>query len=633
MTVANTAMAKTGPCGCTGEKTAAPDGCGCGCGGCSSCRDTAWTECETGTSEATRRGGVATRPCLPPRPRFFRGELVTDMDLGAVIDYHRAQELLSNRAIGGWGIYCGYELSVDAKSCSLTVGRGVAYDAKGRALIHGGATLRRPSPADLVEGRDPCDPCAESRESETLWLAAAYDDCLDAAKPRYSTPCGPSNDPGCDFSRVQERVRFVWLDHEPDHDYWISGCLADPCADDPPLVDPECRLKWKDEKEPALDRCTPKVGIRGGLGVNRYTRAALEYWNLPRNLGLVEKNHENCSAALAAAFDVISTLGCAPCCGEPLVVLAKVTFGPSNAPSIRVEPVRKRVLSNSALTSLVLWLYQASVCKPGFPGGVAERERVPERVACADPCEGGASELAKKVSKAVLGHPLREAEYTATYHHVLAHIVENGVRGLEELDWSRIEPVVETSLGSPSRQRLEAIRQRFAGIGTYSAREESARFTLEHQLRLPDDTPTDEREELVAFVAQELLERKVGTIAEAPLESRVALQKLIEKKKIALDASAKAFLETGVDLRTVEDKEALIERLKKEEEAKRKERQEIEEQLKKEAAEKEAAEKKAAEKKEEKASTAKKSTRTKRVTKKKTRSGSSSRSKKTPEDS
>src|SRR5262249_37257548 len=85
------------PCGCGGGGAApapkswgaAPSkqgGCGCGCTGCDACASgtcasMAGPECTSGTDEATKRPGLPAPSCLPGRPRFFPGQLVTDADL------------------------------------------------------------------------------------------------------------------------------------------------------------------------------------------------------------------------------------------------------------------------------------------------------------------------------------------------------------------------------------------------------------------------------------------------------------------------------------------------------------------------------------------------------------------------
>src|SRR5262249_9032301 len=145
-----------------------------------------------------------------------------------------------------------------------------------------------------------------------LYLAIVYDDCLDGAKPRYGSVCGPGPDPGCDFSRIRERGRFVWI-RNIDRTYWTSGCLPDPCGD--PVGEPErdCEPKFApvgEATEPTLDECTPCIGIRGGRGVEFYARQLDMRWALSRNVQLLTTTTGNqkpdCGVGIATLIDIIS---------------------------------------------------------------------------------------------------------------------------------------------------------------------------------------------------------------------------------------------------------------------------------------------------------------------------------------
>jgi hypothetical protein len=415
-----TTATKSRPCGCSGAASgsSAPwaargGGCGCGCSGCGSCGASDPGGCTSGTEEATKRKGPVAQPCLPARARFFPGQLVTDADLRAVVEYGRAEDLLSNAVIGGWGVYCGYSLTLDASSCCICVGPGVAYDAKGRPLVSGGGvSIARPKPSDV----DECDPCAPPEDDQVLYLAIAYDDCLDAAKPRYGTPCGPDADPGCDFTRVKERVRFVWIPAEalPDASpYWTSGCLPDPCADPPKRERPkDCDelRKYAAQCEAQLDHCTPCIGLHGGLGVSKYGDALIEHWNLERNAVAVTQGKnpacETCWPGVGALIDVISAVSCEPCGGEALVVLARVTYShkalydtstlnPPGAPAgkagrsvptVHVEPLRRRVLSNADLTYVVAWMLRQMLCGDRQRPTAHPVAPPPDTIICEDPC-------------------------------------------------------------------------------------------------------------------------------------------------------------------------------------------------------------------------------------------------------
>ena len=400
-------------CGCSGSKGMVGAGsrsrpgvggsCGCGCGGSGGgSGDGGDDACTSGTPEATDRNGASAASCLPQRPRFFPGEMVTDFDLTALVDYQRAQSLLSNGVIGGWGVYSGYSLAIDLDACAVLVGPGIAFDARGRALIRSAPTpLTRPAAQDVGRPREPCDPCVVPPPDETLYLAVVYDDCLDAPKPRYGGPCGPSPDAGCDFSRVQERSRLVWVNPSSvAASYWTSGCLPDPCAERARQADPEPLPACE---EPSLDRCTPDIGIHGGVGVERYGHALRHEWNLTRNATLIQNRSsgENqdpcCGAGVGAVIDVIAGVASPPCQGEALVILAEVSFttDPANKqPSIRVLPLRRPVLSNADLTYLVGYLLERALCpaRGPSPDVIAVDPPAPQGL-CADPCIGAKPDI------------------------------------------------------------------------------------------------------------------------------------------------------------------------------------------------------------------------------------------------
>ncbi|WP_437765352.1 hypothetical protein WMF27_30420 [Sorangium sp. So ce281] len=406
------------PCGCAG--VAAEErypwsrrACGCGCEGCSRCArlDAA---CASGTEEATRRPGPPAAPCLPPRPRFFPGQLVTDADLRAIVDHARRAQRLAAAAAGGWGVYGGYALSPDAEACAVRIGPGVAFDARGRALVHGGTArlarperalvgdARRASGAEPAHGGDvrrtPGAEPASSSDDETFVLAAVYDDHLAALQPRYGGGCGPGVEPGGDYARVEERVRFVWLARLPD-DYWVSGCLHDPCAEAPEAPAREARASEgpndpcgaapSRRREPRLDVCTPPNGVRGGAGAQTYADWLARRWNLPRNAAALAgigaaAEHGPPDAGVGAILDVIAGMAFPQARGEAIVALGEVRFARADGRSIvEVRPLRRPVLSNADLTYLVAWMLERLL--RGAPGDVrAELEPAPP--AASAPC-------------------------------------------------------------------------------------------------------------------------------------------------------------------------------------------------------------------------------------------------------
>lgn len=110
---------KTQRCGCS-----AP---GCGCGG-----------------RSARLPDAAAAPCTPcetaafVRPRFFAGQLLTEDDLGALIDYTLAKQRFRNAWLFGAGVVCGLEAACGpCDSSQLVVEPGYAIDDCGNDLVLG----------------------------------------------------------------------------------------------------------------------------------------------------------------------------------------------------------------------------------------------------------------------------------------------------------------------------------------------------------------------------------------------------------------------------------------------------------------------------------------------------------------
>jgi len=86
---------------------------GCGCGTC--------TRCAGFTS--------------PVRPRFFAGQLLTDVELTALERYVIDKNRLHNRYLHGWGVVCGLEVACGDCGDDLVVRPGYALDPCGNDVI------------------------------------------------------------------------------------------------------------------------------------------------------------------------------------------------------------------------------------------------------------------------------------------------------------------------------------------------------------------------------------------------------------------------------------------------------------------------------------------------------------------
>ena len=201
-------------------------GCGGGCGGaCEACCESRCCELE----------------CLE-RPNFYCGQLLTDADLAALVDWTRSRLALA-RYRDGWGIVCGLDLSCsapdEASSCCgdkstpadgpvVYLNSGYALDCCGNDLV-----VCEPIKVDLScvcrPPVDPCDPHApppragerdernvDERERErdclrippeelfAVQLSLRYhEDLAQGQRPLFRGPC--ADDPPCQYARVLER--------------------------------------------------------------------------------------------------------------------------------------------------------------------------------------------------------------------------------------------------------------------------------------------------------------------------------------------------------------------------------------------------------------------------------------------
>jgi hypothetical protein len=147
--------ASVGGCGCGGSSGG---GCGCGCGG------------SGGT--CAPQGDCATQCCeleCLVRPNFFCGQLLTDADLSAMVEWTRKRFALS-RYKDGWGVVCGLDVTcgppdgASAACCDMPangkgpfvwLAPGYAIDCCGNDLV-----VCEPLRIDLSSiCRPPYDPC------------------------------------------------------------------------------------------------------------------------------------------------------------------------------------------------------------------------------------------------------------------------------------------------------------------------------------------------------------------------------------------------------------------------------------------------------------------------------------------
>lgn len=169
-------------------------------------------------------GGASKWPSAFVRPRFFAGQLLTEDDLGLLVEYTTGKTRLHNRMVYGPGVVCGFEVSCDpCGGGSVTVHPGHALDCCGNDIVLSckekvdvSALVREQRVRSLgVDCGEGCDGDGDRRYG----LYVRYEESpVDPVAP-YATeePC-PS--PGCMPSRIREGFRFVVKrDHTEDHRY------------------------------------------------------------------------------------------------------------------------------------------------------------------------------------------------------------------------------------------------------------------------------------------------------------------------------------------------------------------------------------------------------------------------------
>jgi hypothetical protein len=165
--------------------------------------------------------------CLE-RPRYFCGQLLTDSDLTALVEWTRARLGLV-RFRDGWGVVCGLDVRCDPrKPSAIEIGEGYAVSCCGSDIV-----VCKPAVVDLSDAcRKPkslCeDPCAPKQEDspgtdtsdgesgdpwacpDGVWVDVLIDAADEEAggRPTLSTD-GCQRIGSCEASRVRETHRVI----------------------------------------------------------------------------------------------------------------------------------------------------------------------------------------------------------------------------------------------------------------------------------------------------------------------------------------------------------------------------------------------------------------------------------------
>jgi hypothetical protein len=172
------------------------------------------------------------------RPRFFAGQLLTEDDLQAMMDYVVGKNRLHNRYLFGEGVVCG--LSVTCHPCGggqVVVAPGFALDCCGNDLVLpcaetlDTAALLRDLRKRQLNGYECGDPCDKEVDRRKYGLYLTYKETpADPVAPYTSgDPCGQQ---GCEPTRIQEGYGFeLRCDCTPDRQAGlyarIFACIGD----------------------------------------------------------------------------------------------------------------------------------------------------------------------------------------------------------------------------------------------------------------------------------------------------------------------------------------------------------------------------------------------------------------------
>jgi hypothetical protein len=202
-------QSKTQGCGCGGRGGGYGSGCGCGCG-----------------AKAAPPAAVACSPCETAsfvRPRFFAGQLLTEDDLGALVDYMLAKQRFHNTRLFGKGVVCGLAIErVPSDDARIVVEAGHAIDGCGNDLVLTCARtldlapLIRELQARQRSGSDCTDPCPPPASQPAdaphrqYCLYARYSERPDQPVAAYPVgdDCDASTTPSCEPTRILEGITF-----------------------------------------------------------------------------------------------------------------------------------------------------------------------------------------------------------------------------------------------------------------------------------------------------------------------------------------------------------------------------------------------------------------------------------------
>lgn len=188
-------------------------GCGCGCGG-----GRGGCGCASAGAAGARpeAAAAACSPCETAafvRPRFFAGQLLTEDDLGALVDYTLAKQRFHNTRLYGAGVVCGLAVACGARGSSkIVVEPGAAIDGCGNDVVLSCARTLDLAPMIrelLARQHGACSECSDPG-AQTYDLYVRYVERADQPVAAYPVgdACDAGGAPSCEATRILEGVTF-----------------------------------------------------------------------------------------------------------------------------------------------------------------------------------------------------------------------------------------------------------------------------------------------------------------------------------------------------------------------------------------------------------------------------------------